>query len=255
MNCLHYTSAVPQPFLLLIAANLALAGFLGWNWSLWPVPTWLEVQRSKAVFFLTLYDIINDMKYFWNSLRHTSAVPQPLLLLIAANLDLAGYLGWKWSLWPVPTWLAVQRSKAVSLLTLHDSINDMKHFQKFCIIPQQCHSHFVVDGWQFGPSWMFILSMIWNTSELSTSHHILNWSVFARLKRVFLSYNLQYTKYISCTRNIWMIFEYHDENYEWIFIHQIFIELVPQQIFTFWILLCWTLVAIRAITMHTDISK
>ena len=31
MNCLHHTSAVPQPFLLLIAANLALAGFLGWN--------------------------------------------------------------------------------------------------------------------------------------------------------------------------------------------------------------------------------
>ena len=28
-NCLHYTSAVPQPFLLLIAANLALAGCLG----------------------------------------------------------------------------------------------------------------------------------------------------------------------------------------------------------------------------------
>ena len=28
-NCLHYTSAVSQPFLLLIAANLALAGFLG----------------------------------------------------------------------------------------------------------------------------------------------------------------------------------------------------------------------------------
>ena len=63
-NCLHYTSAVPQPFLLLISANLALAGCLGWKWSLWPVSTWLEVQRSKAVFFLTSYDIINDMKYF-----------------------------------------------------------------------------------------------------------------------------------------------------------------------------------------------
>ena len=42
-NCLHYTSAVPQPFLLFIAADLALAGCLGWKWSLWPVPTWLEV--------------------------------------------------------------------------------------------------------------------------------------------------------------------------------------------------------------------
>ena len=65
-KCLHYTSAVPQPYLLLIAAKLAQAGFLGWKWSLWPVPTWLAVQRNKSVFFLTLYDFINDMKYFLN---------------------------------------------------------------------------------------------------------------------------------------------------------------------------------------------
>ena len=113
---------------------------------------------------------------------------------------------------------------------------------------------FVVDCCQSGPSWMFTLSMIWNTSELSTSHCILPWSVFTH-KKGYLSYNLQYTKYICCTRNIWMIFEYNDDNYEWIFIHQIFLDLVPQRIFTFWILLCWTLVAIRAINMHSDISK
>ena len=65
-NCLHHTSAVPQPFLLLIAANLALAGFLGWKRSLWPVSTRLAVQRSKDVFFLTLYDSINYMKHFRN---------------------------------------------------------------------------------------------------------------------------------------------------------------------------------------------
>ena len=76
-NFLHHTSAVPQPFLLLIAANLALAGFLGWKWSLWPVPAWLAVQRSKYVFFLILYDSINDMNYLRNCLHHTSAVPQP----------------------------------------------------------------------------------------------------------------------------------------------------------------------------------
>ena len=39
LNCLHYTSAMSQSFLLLIAANLALAGCLGWKWGLWPVPT------------------------------------------------------------------------------------------------------------------------------------------------------------------------------------------------------------------------
>ena len=112
-NCLHHTSAVPQPILLLIAANLAQADFLGCKWNLWPVPAWLAVQRIKTVFFLTLYDIINDMKYFLNCLHHTSAVydsindmkyfqnclhhtsavPQPFLLLIAANLAQAGFLG------------------------------------------------------------------------------------------------------------------------------------------------------------------
>ena len=57
---------MPQPFLLLIAANLAQAGFLGRKWSLWPVPAWLELQRSKAVFFLALYFSINGIKYFLN---------------------------------------------------------------------------------------------------------------------------------------------------------------------------------------------
>ena len=90
---MNHTSAMPQPFLLLISANLAQAGFLGLKWSLWPVPAWLAVQLIKAVFFLTLYDIINDMKHLQNCLHHTSALPQPFLLLIAANLALAGFLG------------------------------------------------------------------------------------------------------------------------------------------------------------------
>ena len=151
---------MPQPFLLLIVANLAHAAFLVWKCSLWPVPAWLLVQWRKAVFFLTLYDSINDMKpfrnvcitpqmchshfccwllaiwpsmdvwagngaygqcqlgfhynrenmyfltlyfsingikYFQNCMHHTSAVPQPFLLMIAANLAQAGCLGWKWS--------------------------------------------------------------------------------------------------------------------------------------------------------------
>ena len=52
--------------LLLIGANLALTGYLGRKLSLWPISAWLEVQQSKAVFFLTLYVRINDMKYFLN---------------------------------------------------------------------------------------------------------------------------------------------------------------------------------------------
>ena len=122
-------------------------------------------------------------------------------------------------IWSVPAWLALQRSKAVFLLTLHDSINDMKHFQNLYITP--------------------LPALV----------------CFHLSKKGCLSYNLLYTKCIPCTKNIWIIFEYHDDNYEWIFIRQIFLELVPQRIFTFWILLCWTLVIIWAINMHTDISK
>ena len=141
-NCLHHTSAVSQPFWLLMAANLAQAGFLGWKWSLWSVLAWLVLQQSKAIFLLTLYDSINGMKYFWNCLHHTSAVPQPFLLLIAANSAQVGFLGWKWSLWPMPTWLEIQRRIFVFFLTLYDSINDMKYFWNFSITPQPCHIHF-----------------------------------------------------------------------------------------------------------------
>ena len=133
---------MPQPSFLLIAANGALTGCLGWKWSLWPVPAWLAVQQSIAEFILILYDSINEMKYFLNCVHHSSSVPQPFLLLIAVNLALAGCLGWKWSLWPVPDWLVVQLLKSVFFLNLYDSINDMKYFQTFCITSQLCHSHF-----------------------------------------------------------------------------------------------------------------
>ena len=86
-NCLHHTSAVPHPLLLLVAANLALTGFLGRKWSLWPIPAWLAVQRRKAVFLLTLYDIINYMKHFWN----VSITPQ---------LCHIHYCCWMLPIWP-----------------------------------------------------------------------------------------------------------------------------------------------------------
>ena len=54
------------------------------------MPAWLEVKRSKVVYFSTLYDSINEMKHFRYCLYHTSTVPQPFLLLIAANFALAG---------------------------------------------------------------------------------------------------------------------------------------------------------------------
>ena len=92
-------------------------------------------------------------------MHRTWTLPQPFLLLIATNLALAGWLGWKWSLQPAPTWLAVQRSKAVFSMIFYDSMNDIKHFRTICITPQPCHSHFSVGCCQFGPNWMFGLKM------------------------------------------------------------------------------------------------
>ena len=131
----------------------------------------------------------------------------------------------------------------------------MKHFRTVSISPHPCHIHFCC--W-FLPIWpkldVYTINDIKHFQTLNiTPHPAL--VCFHPYKKVCLIYNLQYTKCITCTKNIWMIFKYFDDNYEWIFIHQIFLELVPQQIFTFWILLCWTLVAIWAINMHTYISK
>ena len=98
-------------------------------------------KTEQSFFFLILNDSFNDMKYFQICLYYTSAVSY-FLLSIAANLALAGFLGWKWSLRPVPDWLAVQWSIAVFFLDLYVSINDMKYFRTVSITPQPCHIHF-----------------------------------------------------------------------------------------------------------------
>ena len=176
---------------------------------------------TDLIWYYQWYEILTNCLYY------TSAVSQPFLLLIAANLALAGCLG---------------RNGAYGLCRLGCRYNGAKlsFSWPYMIVSMiwntskmsalhlsRATAIFVVDCCQFGPSWMFILSMIWNTSKLSTSHRILPWYVFTHMKKVCLRYNLQYTKFIPCTKNIWIIFEYHDDNYEWIFIHQIFLELVP----------------------------
>ena len=83
-------------------------------------------------------------------------------------------------------------------LTLHDNINDMKLFLTLCITPQPCHSHCCcwwlpiwpkldvwAENWAYGLcrlgwrynwaklsfSWSYlIVSIIWNTSEMSALH-------------------------------------------------------------------------------------
>ena len=60
-------SITPQPchshFLLLIDVNLALAVFLGWKLALMASAGGTTEQRC---ILMTLYECINDMKYFWN---------------------------------------------------------------------------------------------------------------------------------------------------------------------------------------------
>ena len=159
MNCLRYTSAVPQPFLLLIAANLAQAGCLGWKWSLWPVPAWLAVQRSKDVFFLTLYDSINDMKFLWT----VCITSQPFyshfccwLLPIWPKLDFWAENGayglcrlvWRYNgeklyvTWPY---------RIVSMIWYNSELSASRLSRSTAII--------VVDCCQFGPSWISGLKM------------------------------------------------------------------------------------------------
>ena len=77
-----------------------------------------------------------------NCLNYTSAMSQPFGSLIAANLAQAWCLGWKWSLWPELTWLAVQRSIAVFFFTLFDNINDVTKLRPVCITPLWWYSHF-----------------------------------------------------------------------------------------------------------------
>ena len=59
----------------------------------------------------------------------------------------------------MPTWLDVQRRKAVLLLTLNVSINDMKHFESVCIHLSCATAIFFLDCCQFGPNWIFGLKM------------------------------------------------------------------------------------------------
>ena len=107
----------------------------------------------ELIWYYKWYEII------LRCLHYTSAVPQPFWLSIAANLAQAGCLGWKWSLWTVPTWLAVQRSKAVFFLTLYDSINYIIYLLYVWSIPSRATDIFVVGYCQIGPSWMFGLKM------------------------------------------------------------------------------------------------
>ena len=143
MSALYLNQATA--IFLLIAGNLAITGCLGWKWSLWPVPDWLAVQQSKAVFFLILYDSINDMKHFWNfpasHLSRATAIFVVDCCQFWSKLDFwaenGGYglcrLGKRYNgaklyfSWPYMIVLIIWNTS-----------------ETICITPQPCHSHHIV---------------------------------------------------------------------------------------------------------------
>ena len=127
MNCLHYTSAVPQPFLLLISANLALAGCLGLNGPYGLCRFGWRYNRAK-LYFDWPYMIVSII---WNNSEMSASYLSGVTAIFVVDCCQFGpnwVFGMKRILWTVPTWLAVQRSKALFFLILYDSINDMKYF-------------------------------------------------------------------------------------------------------------------------------
>ena len=59
MSVLHLSRATAIFFV--DCCQFGPSWMFGLKMSSWPVPDWLEVQRSTAVFFIILYDSINDM--------------------------------------------------------------------------------------------------------------------------------------------------------------------------------------------------
>ena len=119
----------------------------------------VSVKLNKSVFFLTLYDSINDMKLFWT----VCITPQPChsqsccwLLPIWPKLGFwaknGAYglcqLGWRYNgsklyfSWPYMIVLMMWNTSELSALYL-----------------SRATAIFVVDCCQFGPSWMFGLKM------------------------------------------------------------------------------------------------
>ena len=172
-----------QPFLLLMATNVSQTEIMAWKLSVWPVPTWFALQQSKAVFFLTLYDIINDMKH----LRNVCIIPQPCH---------SHFCCWLLPIWPKLDVWAENGAYGLSRLVWKYNRAKLSFSWPYIIVSMIWYtsdrsslylSHatafFVVDGCQFSPSWMFGLKMelmacanlVGSTTEQSSLFHDLIW--------------------------------------------------------------------------------
>ena len=142
MNCLYYTSGLPQPFLLLISANLAQAGFLGWKWTLWPSGL-VGGKTEQNCLFSWPYILLSRI---WNTSETVCITPQPCH---------SHFCCWWLPIWPKLDFWAENGAYGLCWL-----------------------------GWRYNGAKMsfywpyMILSMIWNTAELSELHLIRASAIF-----------------------------------------------------------------------------
>ena len=94
-----------------------------------------------------------------NSLHHTSAVPQPFLLLIAANLDLAGFLDWNGAYGLIRLGWRFHNAK-LSFYSPYIKVSMIWNTYEISALHlSPATAIFVVDCCQFGPSWILGLKM------------------------------------------------------------------------------------------------
>ena len=138
-----------------MAANLAQAGCLGWKWSCHIGWRYNGAKLYLSWPYMVVSMIWNTYKLSASQLSHATAI----FLLMAANLALAGFLGWKWSLWPVPARLAVYWR--ISVFSWPYMIVSMiwNTSELFALHFSHATASFFDNCCQFGPNWMFGMKM------------------------------------------------------------------------------------------------
>ena len=91
------------------------------------MPTWLAVQQSKAVFFMTLYVNINYITHPKISVLLLSPATA-IFVVDCCQFGPSWILGLKMELMACAGLFGGTTEKAVFFLALYDSINDMKYF-------------------------------------------------------------------------------------------------------------------------------
>ena len=142
MNCLHHTSAVPQPFFVVDGCQFAsyldfcvqILAYgmcqLGW----WYIRANLSFSWPDMIVSM----IWNTPVLFVSHLSCTTAIFVGDCCQFGPNW----IFGLKIELMACADLFGGTTEQICLFLTLYDSINDMKYFWTFCITAQSCHSRF-----------------------------------------------------------------------------------------------------------------